>query len=134
MGKGSEMEQIGDGSYRCSVCGIEVQVGANETPVTALVGQSGKRTERVVTVGSVEVHRCMFPADRSTADARRARMRTNASNLHSQIVNQAAGMVFVQADCLIEHAFLLMDARAELAGVTVEEIAEAVLDGSIHFR
>ena len=47
------------------------------------------------------------------------------SNPHSHIVNQAAGMVSVQANCLIEQAFVLMDARAELLGVTLDEIAEA---------
>jgi hypothetical protein len=54
-------------------------------------------------------------------------------NLHSSIVNQAAGMVSVQANCLIQEAFVLMDARAELADDTLDEIAEAVLDRSIHF-
>jgi hypothetical protein len=58
------MERIGDGAYRCTVCGSEVQVGTNETPVVVLVGQSGKPNERVVTVEKVEIHRCTFPADR----------------------------------------------------------------------
>jgi hypothetical protein len=46
------MERIGDGAYRCTVCGSEVKVGANETPVAVLVGQCGT-----------------FPADRPAAAA-----------------------------------------------------------------
>jgi hypothetical protein len=60
------MERIDDATYRCTVCGAKVKVGANETPVAMLVGQSGKLNERVVTVGTVEVHRCTFPADVET--------------------------------------------------------------------
>ena len=61
------MERIGDGIYRCTVCGSEVQVGTDGTPVAVLVGQSGKPNERVVTVAGKEVHRCTFPADRPVA-------------------------------------------------------------------
>ena len=52
---------------------------------------------------------------------------------HNAQVFQAAGIVSVQADCLIEHAIILMDARAELNGVALDEIAAAVLDQSITF-
>jgi hypothetical protein len=48
-------------------------------------------------------------------------------------VFQAAGLVALQTHCLIEHALILMDARAELDGVTLDEIAAAVLDHSITF-
>ena len=54
-------------------------------------------------------------------------------NLHSSIVNQAAGMVSVQANCLIQDAFVLMDARADDDNRTLEEIAAAVIERSIHF-
>ena len=53
---------------------------------------------------------------------------------HSAQVSRAAGIVSMQADCLIEQAIILMDARAELAGVTLDEIAEAVIARSIDFR
>jgi hypothetical protein len=52
---------------------------------------------------------------------------------HDTQVFQAAGIVSVQADCLIEQAIILMDARAELNGVALDEIAAAVLDQSITF-
>ena len=59
------MERVDEGTFRCTVCGTKVQVGANETPVAMLVGQSGKLNERVVKVGNVEVHRevhrCVVP-------------------------------------------------------------------------
>jgi AmiR/NasT family two-component response regulator len=48
-------------------------------------------------------------------------------------VSQAAGMVSVQADCLIEEALRMMRDRAAVAHATLEEIAAAVMDGSIRF-
>ena len=54
-------------------------------------------------------------------------------NLHSSIVNQAAGMVSVQADCMIQDALALMSTRADEAGITLDEIAAAVIDRSIRF-
>ena len=52
---------------------------------------------------------------------------------HNAQVFQAAGIVSVQAGCLIEQALILMDARAELDGITLDEIAAGVLDQSITF-
>jgi hypothetical protein len=52
---------------------------------------------------------------------------------HNAQMFQAAGIVSVQADCLIEQALILMDARAELEGVALDEIAAGVLDQSITF-
>jgi len=52
----------------------------------------------------------------------------------SLLVNQAAGMVSVQAECGIEEAFVLMRARAAESSVTLDEIAQAVLDRAIDFR
>jgi len=55
------------------------------------------------------------------------------SPFESAEINQAAGMVSVQADCNIEEALQLMHDRAAVAHVTLEEIAAAVLDHSILF-
>ena len=55
------------------------------------------------------------------------------SPFESAEVNQAAGMVSLQADCYIEEALQLMEDRASVAHITVEEIAAAVLDRSIQF-
>jgi hypothetical protein len=47
-------------------------------------------------------------------------------------VAQAAGMVSVQADCSIEAAVTLLQTRAG-AERPLEEVAEAVVEGSIWF-
>jgi hypothetical protein len=52
---------------------------------------------------------------------------------HSHRVNQASGMVSVQADCTIDEAVLLMQDRAATMGQTLDEIAAAVIDCSIRF-
>jgi hypothetical protein len=54
-------------------------------------------------------------------------------NLDSSIVNQAAGMVSVQAECMIQDALVLMSARADEAGITLDAIAAAVIDRSMRF-
>jgi hypothetical protein len=48
-------------------------------------------------------------------------------------INQAAGTVSVQANCLIEDAFVLMFARADTLGISIFEVADRVLDRSITF-
>jgi hypothetical protein len=50
-----------------------------------------------------------------------------------RIVMQAAEMVSFQADCRIEQAISMMWNRAHGAGVSIEDIATAVLDHSIRF-
>ena len=52
---------------------------------------------------------------------------------YSAEVNQAAGIVSVQADCYIEAALDLMAERAFIAHVSLDEIATAVLEHSIRF-
>jgi AmiR/NasT family two-component response regulator len=52
---------------------------------------------------------------------------------YSPEVNQAAGMVSVQANCRIEEAFVLLFERADSAGLPIQDIASAVLDHSISF-
>ena len=52
---------------------------------------------------------------------------------HSARVHEAVGMVCVQAECSIDEAFVAMHERASLSGVTMEEIIDAVVDGSIGF-
>jgi hypothetical protein len=129
------MERIGEGIYRCTVCGGEVQVDADETPVAVLVGQSGKPNERVVTVGNVEVHRCSFPADRGRVfeAAVSAQVATNGSPRPSARVAQAVGMISVQADCLIEDAFALLSECAFETNRTLDEVAVAVIERRIRF-
>jgi AmiR/NasT family two-component response regulator len=53
-------------------------------------------------------------------------MATQSPFEHSAEINQAAGMVSVQADCDIEDAFALMFERADSAGVSLDDIAAAV--------
>ena len=53
---------------------------------------------------------------------------------HTARVNQAAGMVSVQANCGVEAALILMETRAAASRVTVDDIAEAVIDGSVRFE
>jgi hypothetical protein len=52
---------------------------------------------------------------------------------YSPEVNQAAGMVSVQVKCRIEEALMLIADRAQVAGLSMDEIAGAVLDRSISF-
>jgi hypothetical protein len=47
-------------------------------------------------------------------------------------VAQAAGMISVQASCLIEEALAMMCDRAAEIRVTMDDVATAVLDRSIH--
>ena len=49
------------------------------------------------------------------------------------IVSQAQGFVSVQAACTIPEALILMQARADVSRVGLEDIAEAVVDLSIRF-
>ncbi len=58
------MRLIKRGVYRCTMCDVVVEApprSGKSTPVTTLVANSGKPTERVVTIAGVEVHRCQFP-------------------------------------------------------------------------
>ena len=55
------MERLGERTYRCTTCDAVVELRTDEPPVVVLVAQSGKLNERVVTAGSVEVHRCPYP-------------------------------------------------------------------------
>ena len=52
---------------------------------------------------------------------------------HSAAVNQATGMVSVQAGCSLEEALTLMRDRATVQGSTLDEIAGSVIDRSIRF-
>jgi len=60
-------------------------------------------------------------------------MGNGAPSQHSAAVNQACGMVSVQAACSMEDAMVLMHDRATVQGQTLEEIAAAVIDRSIRF-
>jgi AmiR/NasT family two-component response regulator len=52
---------------------------------------------------------------------------------HSAAVNQACGMVSVQAACSMDEALVLMQDRATVQGQMLEEIAAGVIDRSIRF-
>jgi AmiR/NasT family two-component response regulator len=56
------------------------------------------------------------------------------SNLHSAEVNQAAGMVSVQAGISIDGAFDLMEITAEATGETLDEVAARILGGDLRFE
>lgn len=60
-------------------------------------------------------------------------MGNGSASSHSHRVNQASGMVSVQADCTIDEAVVLMQDRAATMGQTLDEIAAAVIDRSIRF-
>jgi AmiR/NasT family two-component response regulator len=53
---------------------------------------------------------------------------------HSARVNRASGMVSVQAKCSIADAVALMQNTADATDVSIEEIADCVLDRSISFE
>ena len=61
------MQLIRDGVYRCTICDAIVEVDGPEAPAVVLVAAGGKPTQRVVTVGGVEVHRCPFVPQGSAA-------------------------------------------------------------------
>jgi hypothetical protein len=48
-------------------------------------------------------------------------------------VSKAAGMVSAQAGCDVERALILMRGRAGESGVTLDDLASGVIDGSIRF-
>jgi hypothetical protein len=52
---------------------------------------------------------------------------------YSHLVAQASGMVSVQADCMLSKAIVMMKARASLDGVTLEELAVAIVTREIRF-
>ena len=52
---------------------------------------------------------------------------------HSFTVYQAQGMVTVQAACTFAEAFTLMSERGQVQRMSVEEIAEAVVERRIRF-
>ena len=52
---------------------------------------------------------------------------------YSTEIHKAAGRVSIQADCDLEQAYVLISDRAQITHVSLEAIADAVLDGSIRF-
>jgi len=54
-------EIIGAGNYRCGLCGVVIDVDSTKPPIVSFVAHSGTPTERVVTIATVEVHRCEVP-------------------------------------------------------------------------
>ena len=72
---------------------------------------------------------CSLVASKYRADDQRM---SNGTPFHSQ-VNQAQGMVSVQAACSLDEALVLMEDRATIQGRSLDEIAAAVVDRSIRF-
>ena len=66
-------------------------------------------------------------------DPKAQRMGNGTPFQHSAAVNQATGMVSVQAGCSLEEALALMQDRATVRSSTLDEIAGAVIDRSIRF-
>ena len=48
-------------------------------------------------------------------------------------IAQAMGMVSVQVGCTVDDALLLMKARARSDDVSVDEIAAAIVEGTLRF-
>ena len=48
-------------------------------------------------------------------------------------VSRAVRLVSTQADCDAEQALILMTTRAAASRVTVDDIADAVIDGAVRF-
>jgi hypothetical protein len=53
--------------------------------------------------------------------------------LHDPQVNQAAGMISVQADCTLAEAIVLLQNRALVSGQSVHEIALETVERRIRF-
>jgi hypothetical protein len=60
-------------------------------------------------------------------------MPSGAQAERSTTMLQAEGMVSVQAECRVADALQLMAERAAVQGMTIEQIAQAVVDHSIRF-
>jgi hypothetical protein len=52
---------------------------------------------------------------------------------HSARVGEAVRMVRLQADCTVEEAFVLIHERATMSAATMEEVIDAVVEGTITF-
>ena len=52
---------------------------------------------------------------------------------HPANVSRAVRLVSVQADCDVEQALILLTTRAAAARISVDELANAVIDGSVGF-
>jgi hypothetical protein len=53
--------------------------------------------------------------------------------LYSSVVHQAIGMIRVQCDCSIAQAVVKLNLRAHAAELSIDDVAEAVVDRSIRF-
>jgi hypothetical protein len=53
--------------------------------------------------------------------------------LYSSVVHQAIGMIRVQCECTIAEAIVKLNLRAHATGVSIDDVAEAVVDRSIRF-
>jgi hypothetical protein len=60
-------------------------------------------------------------------------MRDEALPDHSKDANQAVRIVRAQAGGTTEEAFVLMHERATMSHTTMEQVIDAVVDGSIRF-
>ena len=60
-------------------------------------------------------------------------MSNSPDSRYSARVQQAAGVVSLQADCELAMAYVLMQHQADHAHVLIDDIADSVLDGSIRF-
>jgi hypothetical protein len=58
---------------------------------------------------------------------------TSRSLENSVVASQASGMVSIQAHCSVTEATALMKHYGESNGLTLHQVASAVIDGSIRF-
>jgi hypothetical protein len=113
--------------YRCVEC--DAVIGAanlGSQPTESFVGISGGPVHRVVTVGGVEVHRCLSPflmlSDSVAAIC--------AESAWARIAT-ARDIVAEQAGCSSDQALRALKDRADVLGDPIGTLAKEVIDGDI---
>jgi len=97
----------------------------------AFIRLSGTRDEPPGSRGQCGFSAELLPGPRRRADAERVAHRFPSER--SATVLQAEGMVSVQAECDLGNARKLLAERATVHGMTVEQVAAAVVDQRIRF-
>jgi hypothetical protein len=60
-------------------------------------------------------------------------MNTQNGEPQSDRVAQASGMVSVQAECSVDDALAMIEARAQMIDLTAEDVADSVVDRRFRF-
>jgi hypothetical protein len=112
--------------YRCAECDVVIATAADSDDLTeSFVGESGGPVHRVVTVGGVEVHRCLSPYLMLSDYA------FDSSDAGSawECIATARAIVAEQRGCSPDDALRAMKARADDLGRPIGEFAAGVIDG-----